>query len=99
MKLDRNNGIAILLIIVGAYFLLKFIGWGIGGLFSLLLPLLLIGLGIIGLKNGRNFIGFMLLLIGGISLIVKLASWLAPVLAVVLIIYGCSIVFKKRVHE
>jgi len=98
MKFNNKNGTAIVLMIIGMLLLLKFIGWGISGLFSLFLPIVVIGLGILGIKNGKSFIGIILVLIGAISLIAKLASWLAPVLAIVLIVYGCSMMFGRRAH-
>lgn len=99
MKLDGKNSTALILIGLGALLLLKTLGFGIGSLFSILFPLVLIGLGILGIKNGKSLVGLVLLLIGAISLLAKLASWLAPVLAIGLIVYGCMIVFGRRAHR
>ncbi|NOU93883.1 hypothetical protein GC093_11690 [Paenibacillus sp. LMG 31456] len=95
MKMNRHIGLALLLILLGALILLNKFGVHTGHLMGYLFPVAMIGLGWLGLKNGKSFIGFILIAIGGLTLMVKLSGLIAIVLAIGLIIYGFSLLKKK----
>lgn len=100
MKLNKNKGLALLLIGVGLLFLLPFIGWGIGWLIKTLLPVALMILGYIGIKNGRSILGWSLMIIGLLFLLGQFSGFIGWVLAIVLIGYGISMLRKKdKVYE
>ncbi|UUZ90345.1 hypothetical protein LJK87_30980 [Paenibacillus sp. P25] len=60
-----------------------------------LFPLAMIGLGYVGIKNGKSAIGWILILLGGLILIGKLSGVIAILIAIGLIVYGFSL-FRKR---
>lgn len=98
MKLNGKNGWALLLIFCGALILLNFLGPGIGFLLSLLFPLALIGLGVLGIKNGKSVIGWILVVIGLLSLLSRMSGWFGLLTAVVLIIVGLYVFRSKKVY-
>jgi lia operon protein LiaI len=95
MRLNRHSGLALLLIMFGALILLNKFGIHTGHLMSYLFPVAMIGLGWLGLKNGKTFIGFVLMAIGGLILLAKLSGLIAVAIAIGLIIYGFSLLKKK----
>ncbi|MCR8633242.1 MULTISPECIES: LiaF transmembrane domain-containing protein [Paenibacillus] len=95
MKMNRHIGLALLLILLGALILLNKFGVHTGHLMGYLFPVAMIGLGWLGLKNGKSFIGFILIAIGGLTLMAKLSGLIAIALAIGLIIYGFSLLKKK----
>jgi hypothetical protein len=95
MKMNRHTGLALLLILIGGFILLNKFGVHTGHLMGYLFPAAMIGLGWLGVKNGKSFIGFVLIAIGGLTLMVKLSGLIAIVLAIGLILYGVSLLTKK----
>lgn len=95
MKMNRHNGLALLLILLGGLILLNKFGVHTGHVMGFLFPAAMLGLGWLGLKNGKSFIGLVLMAIGGLILMVKLSGLIAIALAIGLIIYGVSLL-KKR---
>ncbi|MDF2959987.1 MAG: hypothetical protein K0S39_1722 [Paenibacillus sp.] len=95
MKMNRHSGLALLLILLGALILLNKFGVHTGHVVGYLFPVAMMGLGWLGLKNGKTFIGFALLAIGGLILMVKLSGLIAIAVAIGLIIYGFSLLKKK----
>ena len=65
MKMNRHSGLALLLIFFGALILLNKFGFHTGHVASFLFPVALIGFGWLGLKNGKSFIGIVLMASGG----------------------------------
>lgn len=96
MNVNRSNGFALLLIGCGVLILLGKLGFGLGGLMSYLFPLLLIGLGYIGVKQGRGFIGWMMIILGAVILLGKLSSIFGWLLAIGLILYGVSLLKDRN---
>jgi hypothetical protein len=94
--MKRNAGFAVLLIAFGALILLNKFGLHLGPIMSYIVPIAMVGLGYLGIKNGSKF-GWIIAGLGAIILLGKLAGWLAIFLAVGLIIYGVSML-KKRPH-
>jgi hypothetical protein len=98
MKMNRHTGLALLLILFGALILFGRLGMHHGGphIMSFLFPIALVGLGWLGIKNGRSMIGWILVIIGTLALLSKLSGLIAIVLAIGLIIYGVSLLKAKR---
>ncbi|WP_028563164.1 LiaF transmembrane domain-containing protein [Paenibacillus pinihumi] len=94
--MKEKTWIGILLAVVGIWILLPIIGVTIGWLFSLLFPLLLIGVGVIGWRNNSRIIGGAFLAVGAVLLLAKLSKVIFLVLAVLLVIWGVSMLTKKR---
>ncbi|AOZ93511.1 LiaF transmembrane domain-containing protein [Paenibacillus crassostreae] len=95
MDYKRRNGLATVLIIIGALLLLGLFGPLFGKLLGLVFPIILIALGYYGIRRGKVLIGWIVLAIGILSLIGKLAWLIGPILGIVLLIYGISL-FKNR---
>ena len=91
--MKRNTGFAALLIAFGALILFNKLGFHlghfVGSVMGLIIPLIMIGLGYLGIKNDKK-IGWVIAGIGVIVLLGKLASWIIILLAIGLIGYGFS---------
>ncbi|NMO95579.1 hypothetical protein [Paenibacillus lemnae] len=96
MRSSKTNGMSILLIGLGALILLGVFGPLLGWLFSLLIPILMIGLGYYGIKQGNTLIGWIVLAIGIMSLIGKLSWLIGPLLGIALIVFGISRLKRNR---
>ncbi|MFC5450741.1 LiaF transmembrane domain-containing protein [Paenibacillus aestuarii] len=94
----RNTGLAVLLIAFGALILLNKVGIHmgpfIGSLMSYIVPLAMVGLGYVGIKNGNKF-AWIIAGLGVIILLGKLAGWLVILLAIGLIAYGISMLSRR----
>ncbi|MBQ4901776.1 hypothetical protein KB559_23415 [Paenibacillus sp. Marseille-P2973] len=96
MRTNRPNGFAIILIALGVLILLGKLTPFLGSLFGLVLAIAMIALGYYGIKRGNAFFGWIVLFLGIISLISKLAWLIVPVLGIGLIVYGISSLKGKR---
>ena len=65
MELNRKSGFALFLIGCGALMVLDKIGFGLGHLFSYIIPLAMLIFGYIGFKGGKRLFGGGLMLLGG----------------------------------
>jgi len=90
MRNSRGNGMSILLIGLGILVLLGVFGPLLGWLFSLLIPVLIVALGYYGIRRGNTLMGWIVLGIGLVWLMSKLSWVLAPILGIILIVYGVS---------
>lgn len=72
MQNRKGNGLAVVLIVLGAIMLMGIALPLIHGVFRLLFPVLLVVLGYYGIKSGRKIIGWIVMFIGVMSLIAKL---------------------------
>jgi lia operon protein LiaI len=95
MELNRKSGFAIFLIGCGALMVLDKIGFGLGHLFSLIIPLAMLIFGYIGFQGGRKFFGGVLMFFGVVFLLGKLTGLIGLLIAIGLIIYGVSMLKKK----
>ena len=93
--MNNKTVVGIILVIVGAWMALKIVGITLGPILGFLFPLILIGLGVLGLKNGSKTIGSILLVVGAIILLGKLSGLIFFLLAVGLIVWGVSM-FKGK---
>jgi len=87
---SKGNGMSILLIGLGILVLLGVFGPLLGWLFSLLIPVLIAALGYYGIRRGNTLMGWIVLGIGLVWLMSKLSWVLAPILGIILIVYGVS---------
>jgi len=85
---SKGNGMSILLIGLGILVLLGVFGPLLGWLFSLLIPVLIVALGYYGIRRGNTLMGWIVLGIGLVWLMSKLSWVLAPILGIILIVYG-----------
>lgn len=90
----RGNGLAIVLIAIGALLILVKTGI-LGWMFSLLIPLLVIGLGVMAWRNGSRFLGGILGVIGAIMLLGRLSHLFVWIAAIALIVYGVSMIRSR----
>lgn len=88
MAMNRNTGLALILIVMGGLILLDKLGLGLGNLISIIFPIGLVVLGWLGIKSGRGVIGWPLIIFGGILLFGQLAGLLGWIIAIALILYG-----------
>ncbi|MFP4976911.1 hypothetical protein ACE6ED_16010 [Paenibacillus sp. CN-4] len=91
MQRNKGNGLAIVLIGLGALMLLGMLAPLVHGLFRMLFPVLLIALGYYAVKSGRKFIGWAVMFVGVMSLIAKLSWLIGPLLGLGLVVIGISV--------
>ncbi|AIQ60883.1 LiaF transmembrane domain-containing protein [Paenibacillus borealis] len=92
----KGNGLAIVLIAIGAVMLLGILPQLIHGIFGILFPVLLVVLGYYGIKSGHKIIGWVVMFIGIMSLLSKLSWIIGPLLGVALVVWGISVLRGKR---
>ena len=95
--MNGKSALGALLVIAGSLMVMKFIGINLGWIISLLMPFILIGLGVVGVKNNSKVIGGILIVVGAFMLLGKLAGIITLLLAVGIILWGVSM-FKHRKH-
>ncbi|AIQ65519.1 hypothetical protein PSTEL_22775 [Paenibacillus stellifer] len=96
MRQNKGNGLAVILIAIGAIMLLGMALPLIHGIFRLLFPVILVVLGYYGIKSGRKLIGWIVMFIGVMSLIAKLSWLIGPLLGLALVVWGISVLKGKR---
>lgn len=94
MEAGKKSGLAFILIVMGALILLGKLGI-LSQLFGFVMPLALIGLGYVGIKNGKTKFGWLFAAIGCFILFVKLSGFFVLVFAAAMICWGISLL-KKR---
>lgn len=98
--MNGKTAIGAVLTFLGIVMVLKVFGLPFGAflgpVFGFLFPLILIGLGVLGIKNGKKMIGGVLLAFGIIILLGKLSGVIFFLLAVGLIVWGVSMLRRKR---
>lgn len=94
MRRNSGSGFAILLIACGALILLSRLG--LGNVAGFVVAAAMVALGLYSVKNGSRFMGWVILIIGGLVLLSKLSWIIGLVLAIGLIGYGVSILKKNR---
>ncbi|TCZ77722.1 hypothetical protein E0485_09580 [Paenibacillus albiflavus] len=94
MRASRNTGVAVALIALGAIILLSRTGFFFGPVMGFILPIIMLGLGYYGIKNGSKF-GWVIAILGGIILFAKLTPLFIMILAVAMVVFGISMLGKK----
>ncbi|MBW5449436.1 hypothetical protein GE107_25750 [Cohnella sp. CFH 77786] len=92
--MKRGNGLAVLLIAFGVLLLLGKLGV-FGFLMGLLIPILVVGLGVLAWNNGNRFLGGVIGAIGVLMLLSKLSFLFVWAAAIALIVFGVSM-FRRR---
>ncbi|KAA8784959.1 lia operon protein LiaI [Paenibacillus sp. 4624] len=96
MRMNKGNGWAIVLIVLGALMLFGKLTPLLGHLMGYLIPVLMVALGYYGIKRGNVTLGWIVLIIGIVSLMGKLAWMIGPIIAIGLIIFGISMLSNNR---
>lgn len=94
--MNGKTALGVLLIIAGGLAVLNFFDISLGWIFSLLLPFILIGFGIVGWSNNKKVIGSILIAVGGVMLLGKLGGIIMLLLAIGLIVFGVSMFKGNR---
>ncbi|CAM4489663.1 LiaF transmembrane domain-containing protein [Paenibacillus tarimensis] len=93
--MNSKTAIGAVLVFCGGWMVLNMLGITLGPIFGYIFPFILIGLGIVGMKNDKKIVGAVLLTIGLISLLAKLSGLIMLVIAIALIVGGVSL-FKSK---
>lgn len=96
MKNSGSKGLAIVLIGLGALILLGKLTPFLGSLFGMVIAVAMIALGYYGIRRGNAFFGWIVLGLGVLFLIAKLAWLIVPVLGIGLILFGISVFSRRR---
>lgn len=94
MKRNGGSGFALLLIACGALILAGRLG--LGNIAGFIIAAAMVALGFYSVKNGSKFMGWVILIIGGLVLMSKLSWIIGLVLAIALIGYGVSLLKRNR---
>ncbi|WP_261304512.1 hypothetical protein [Paenibacillus andongensis] len=94
MSMDRSKGLALVLITAGLLICLHQFGGHIH-LMGLLFPAALLGLGYVGIQNGKK-IGWFIAGLGGLILTIKLSGFIAIAFAVCIVLYGFHLLKKRN---
>lgn len=94
MSMNRSKGLALVLIAAGLLICLHQFG-GHVHLMGLLFPAALLGLGYVGIRNGKK-IGWFFAGIGGLILTIKLSGLIAIAFAIGLVVYGIHLLKKQN---
>lgn len=94
--MKSGNGLALLLIGFGGLIILGKLGFGLGFLFGLLIPILIILLGIVAWNNGNRLLGGVIAVVGGFILLGKLSFLFVWAAAIALIVFGLSMIGRKN---
>lgn len=94
--MKSGNGLALLLIGFGGLIILGKLGFGLGWLFGLLTPILIILLGVMAWNNGNRLLGGIIAVVGGFILLGKLSFLFVWVAAIALIVFGVSMLGRKN---
>ncbi|MBW7453188.1 hypothetical protein ACFOLF_11450 [Paenibacillus sepulcri] len=93
--MNGKSALGVILVIVGGLVAMNFFGIHLGGIIGFLMPFILIGLGVVGLKNDSKVIGGILIVVGAFMLLGKMMGLITLLLAIGLIVWGVSI-FKRE---
>ncbi|MDQ0901822.1 MULTISPECIES: hypothetical protein [unclassified Paenibacillus] len=94
MSMDRSKGLALVLITAGILICLHQFGSHIHFM-GFLFPAAMLGLGYVGIKNGKK-IGWFFAGLGGLILTIKLSGFIAIAFAVCLVVYGIHLLKKRN---
>ncbi|WP_276358354.1 LiaF transmembrane domain-containing protein [Cohnella caldifontis] len=93
--MKRGNGLALLLIAFGVLLVLGKLGI-FGWLMGVLIPVLVIGLGVVAWNNGSRFLGGVIGAIGALMLLGKLSFLFVWAAAIALIVFGVSMIRRRH---
>jgi len=93
--LKKGNGLAVILIVIGILLLFGKLGNLFGFIISLLIPVLIIGLGVMAWRRDNRIVGGILAVIGGFMLLGKLSAVIFWIAVIGLIVFGISMLGRK----
>jgi hypothetical protein len=91
-----GNGLAMLLIGFGGLIILGKLGFGLGFLFGMLIPILIILLGAMAWRSGNRLVGGVIVVVGGFILLGKLSFLFVWAAAIALVVFGVSMLRSKN---
>ncbi|PWV89370.1 hypothetical protein DFQ01_14721 [Paenibacillus cellulosilyticus] len=94
--MNNQSAKGIALIVVGALIALPILGITLGWIIKLLFPLILIGLGVVGWRNGSKVMGGLMIAFGGLMVLGKFHTWILLAIAIALVAFGVSHLNKRR---
>lgn len=101
MRLNRNSGFALILIVFGGLILLNKLGGGLHlgymmhNIMGWVIPLAMVGLGYYGITRGSK-IAWIIAIIGALVLLGKMSGLIVVLLAVGLIAFGFSMLKRSK---
>ncbi len=93
--MKKGNGLAVILIVIGILLLFGKLGNLFGFIISLLIPVLIIGLGVMAWRRDNRIVGGILAVIGGFMLLGKLSTVIFWIAVIGLIVFGISMLGRK----
>ncbi|GIO15943.1 hypothetical protein J19TS2_54980 [Cohnella xylanilytica] len=93
--MKKGNGLAVILIVIGILLLFGKLGNLFGFIISLLIPVLIIGLGVMAWRRDNRIVGGILAVIGGFMLLGKLSAVIFWIAVIGLIVFGISMLGRK----
>lgn len=93
--MKKGNGLAVILIVIGILLLFGKLGNLFGFIISLLIPVLIIGLGVMAWRRENRLVGGILAVIGGFMLLGKLSAVIFWIAVIGLIVFGISMLGRK----
>ena len=93
--LNGKTALGVILVAFGVLIALKLLGITFGPIFGFLFPFVLLLLGYVGMKNGRYWIGIILIAVGAIWLLIRLSGVFFLILAIAAIAIGISMIRGK----
>jgi len=94
--MNMNSTKGIVLIVIGAIIALPLLGVALAGIIKFLFPFILLGLGVIGWRNGNKIIGGLLVGFGALLVLSKFSQVIMVLIAIALVAYGVSLLKSKR---
>jgi lia operon protein LiaI len=95
---SNNKGLAIVLIALGVIILLGKMGYIIGTIIGLLIPIAMLAVGVIAIKRGSKMIGWILVVLGAIGLFGKLSGVIGLLIGIAFLGFGISMLTKRRTY-
>ena len=90
--MNGKTAVGTLLIVIGALTVMKLLGISLGGIIGMLMPVIMIGLGILGWANQKKVIGGILIVLGALMLLAKLSGIFMWLIAIGLVVAGYSVI-------
>jgi lia operon protein LiaI len=91
----NQKAFGIFLLFCGTLVLLNVLGWSLGWLFKLIIPVAMVAIGYLWVKRGSRFWGWVLMVFGIVCLLGKLSWLIGLAFAAALIWFGISAIRGK----
>ncbi|MEF2243629.1 MULTISPECIES: LiaF transmembrane domain-containing protein [unclassified Paenibacillus] len=90
--MNGKTAVGTLLIAIGALAVLNLLGIKLGAIIGMFMPVIMIGLGILGWANQKKVIGGILIVLGSLMLLAKLSGLFMWIIAIGLVVAGYSVI-------